>query len=45
MRIKDKELEADLEEISKEVDAWPEWKRSIDLRELSPNKHGAEDGK
>lgn len=35
MKIKDKELEADLEAVAKEVESWPAWKRSIDLRELN----------
>jgi hypothetical protein len=30
-----KELDESLEAISKEVDSWPDWKRSIDLRELT----------
>jgi len=34
MKIKDKELNAALEAVSKEVDRWPEWKRSIDMHDL-----------
>ena len=31
MKIKDKRLKEELEKISKEVESWPAWKRSIDL--------------
>lgn len=35
VKIKDKALRKDLERISKEVEAWPKWRRSIDLRDLN----------
>ena len=29
-----KDLDDDLELVAKEVESWPEWKRSVDLRDL-----------
>lgn len=38
----DSKLAADLEAISKEVESWPAWKRSIDLRNLNKENNAHE---
>lgn len=42
MKIKDKELVADLEKVSKEVESWPAWKRSIDIQKWEKLNRGEE---
>lgn len=38
-----KELNDALEAVSKEVDSWPSWKRSIDLHDLKQQTESPED--
>lgn len=38
-----KELDDALEAVSKEVDSWPAWKRSIDLNDLKQPTESSED--
>lgn len=38
-----KELDDALEAVSKEVDSWPAWKRSIDLHDLKQHTETPED--
>jgi hypothetical protein len=40
MIIRDKALREDLERCAKEVEGWPAWKRSIDLRDLKKMNRG-----
>jgi hypothetical protein len=35
-----KELNDALEAVSKEVDSWPDWKRSVDMQDLNKLTHG-----